>query len=290
MKFKIKKHMILLWLYFLVFISIQGVQTDIISFHCNDAIIERVTTRAEFSAKLRVRTDSGVKNQYIEFKELKGYEESNFIKVENICIMGNNSNYIKFLKDKDGNLKDTLEFTIKGNLVFYWDKAKDKWLKQVRLGKVYYRLDQNSKEVGTVDIRLDNLNIISILRVNIKKNMDFGTIVAGQKADTREALRSSAQLEIEGASGTKVKVTIPQTTEIKNRLGDSLLVNLRFRDSYKSKNESCYKSITKEILSKNLRGNIGKTDLIEIDGSIATKRESLGNYKGVFTVRVEYED
>ena len=42
-------------------------------------------------------------------------------------------------------------------------------------------------EVENIDINLENLNIISILKVKVKKNMDFGTIIAGEKADTKES-------------------------------------------------------------------------------------------------------
>ena len=77
--------------------------------------------------------------------------------------------------------------------------------------------------------------------------------------------------------------------EIKNSKGDSLLVNLRFRESTQLKEEGQNKSIVKKVLSKGSKYDIGKTDLIEI-GSVATRKGNEGNYKGLFTVRVEYED
>ncbi|WP_294655563.1 DUF4402 domain-containing protein [uncultured Fusobacterium sp.] len=290
MKTKIDKYIILFLGYLLTFISIQAVETDVLSFHCNEAIIEGITTRVGFSANLRIKTDSGAENQYIDFENFKGYNSSHFIKAENVKVMGTNSSYLKFSKDKDGNLRDTMEFSVDGNLIFHWNKMKNRYSKQVRLGKVYYRINQNSREGGNIDIEIDNLNIISILKIVVKKDMDFGTIIAGEKADTRESNRTPAQIEIEGVKGNNVKISMPKNTEIKNGRGDSLTVNLRFRENANEKDEGGKKTLIKKISSNVPKGNIGKTDLVEIDGSVVTKKVSEGNYKGIFTVRVEYED
>ncbi|WP_293958745.1 DUF4402 domain-containing protein [uncultured Fusobacterium sp.] len=284
---KISSYMILFLIFLLTFIHIQAVQTDILSFYCNETIIERVTTRAEFRANLRVRTDSIAENQYIGFKDLKGYDKNSFIKVENVRVLGTNSDKIKFEKDENGNIKDTLEFNIKGNLVFHWNNEKNSNLRQVKLGKVYQKL--NSISNGDVEIILDNLEITPILKVNVTNHMDFGTIVAGQKADTKEPWRTPAQLEIEGASGKNVKILIPQTTEIKNQEGDRILVDLRFRNKVEVK-EGNNKSITERIKDKGSGDSIGKTDTVVIDGSVTTEKENHGNYKGMFIVRVEYEN
>ena len=119
--------------------------------------------------------------------------------------------------------------------------------------------------------------------------MDFGTIIAGQKASTRESSRTPAEIDVEGTSGQRVKITIPKSAEIKNSSGDILLVDLQFRNTQNMSDLGDKKSIVKNIAFENKNG-IGKTDIIKIDGNIATKTNSRGNYKGVFTVRVEYEN
>lgn len=290
MKFKRNNYIILLLGYLLIFISVQAIQTDMLSFNCNEAIIEGITTRVGFSARLRVKTDSGANNQYVDLKRVQGYEKNKVIKVEKINIMETNSTRMKFPKDKNGNLIDTLEFNINGNLVFHWNNIKKDYSKRITIGAVCSMIGNKKVEVENIDINLENLNIISILKVKVKKNMNFGTIIAGEKADTRESSRTPAQIEVEGVSESNVKITIPQKVEIKNSKGDSLLVNLRFREPTQLKEEGQNKSIVKKVLSKGSKYDIGKTDLIEIDGSVATRKGNEGNYKGLFTVRVEYED
>lgn len=290
MKFKRNNYIILLLGYLLIFISVQAIQTDMLSFNCNEAIIEGITTRVGFSARLRVKADSGANNQYVDLKRVQGYEKNKVIKVEKINIMETNSTRMKFPKDKNGNLIDTLEFNINGNLVFHWNNIKKGYSKRITIGAVCSMIGNKKVEVENIDINLENLNIISILKVKVKKNMDFGTIIAGEKADTRESSRTPAQIEVEGVSESNVKITIPQKVEIKNSKGDSLLVNLRFREPTQLKEEAQNKSIVKKVLSKGSKYDIGKTDLIEIDGSVATRKGNEGNYKGLFTVRVEYED
>ena len=290
MKFKRNNYIILLLGYLLIFISVQAIQTDMLSFNCNEAIIEGITTRVGFSVRLRVKTDSGANNQYVDLKRVQGYEKNKVIKVEKINIMETNSTRMKFPKDKNGNLIDTLEFNINGNLVFHWNNIKKGYSKRITIGAVCSMIGNKKVEVENIDINLENLNIISILKVKVKKNMDFGTIIAGEKADTRESSRTPAQIEVEGVSESNVKITIPQKVEIKNSKGDSLLVNLRFREPTQLKEEGQNKSVVKKVLSKGSKYDIGKTDLIEIDGSVATRKGNEGNYKGLFTVRVEYED
>ena len=290
MKFKRNNYIILLLGYLLIFISVQAIQTDMLSFNCNEAIIEGITTRVGFSVRLRVKTDSGANNQYVDLKRVQGYEKNKVIKVEKINIMETNSTRMKFPKDKNGNLIDTLEFNINGNLVFHWNNIKKGYSKRITIGTVCSMIGNKKVEVENIDINLENLNIISILKVKVKKNMDFGTIIAGEKADTRESSRTPAQIEVEGVSESNVKITIPQKVEIKNSKGDSLLVNLRFREPTQLKEEGQNKSVVKKVLSKGSKYDIGKTDLIEIDGSVATRKGNEGNYKGLFTVRVEYED
>lgn len=290
MKFKRNNYIILLLGYLLIFISVQAIQTDMLSFNCNEAIIEGITTRVGFSARLRVKTDSGANNQYVDLKRVQDYEKNKVIKVEKINIMETNSTRMKFPKDKNGNLIDTLEFNINGNLVFHWNNIKKGYSKRITIGTVCSMIGNKKVEVENIDINLENLNIISILKVKVKKNMNFGTIIAGEKADTRESSRTPAQIEVEGVSESNVKITIPQKVEIKNSKGDSLLVNLRFREPTQLKEEGQNKSIVKKVLSKGSKYDIGKTDLIEIDGSVATRKGNEGNYKGLFTVRVEYED
>ena len=290
MKFKRNNYIILLLGYLLIFISVQAIQTDMLSFNCNEAIIEGITTRVGFSARLRVKTDSGANNQYVDLKRVQGYEKNKVIKVEKINIMETNSTRMKFPKDKNGNLIDTLEFNINGNLVFHWNNIKKGYSKWITIGAVCSMIGNKKVEVENIDINLENLNIISILKVKVKKNMDFGTIIAGEKADTKESSWTPAQIEVEGVSESNVKITIPQKVEIKNSKGDSLLVNLRFREPTQLKEEGQNKSIVKKVLAKGSKYDIGKTDLIEIDGSVATRKGNEGNYKGLFTVRVEYED
>lgn len=290
MKFKRNNYIIFILGYLLIFISVQAIQTDMLSFNCNEAIIEGITTRVGFSARLRVKTDSGANNQYVDLKRVQGYEKNKVIKVEKINIMETNSTRMKFPKDKNGNLIDTLEFNINGNLVFHWNNIKKGYSKRITIGAVCSMIGNKKVEIENIDINLENLNIISILKVKVKKNMDFGTIIAGEKADTKESYRTPAQIEVEGVSESNVKITIPQKVEIKNSKGDSLLVNLRFREPTQLKEEGQNKSIVKKVLSKGSKYDIGKTDLIEIDGSVATRKGNEGNYKGLFTVRVEYED
>ena len=274
------KYLLFLGIFLLTFLSIRATTTDVLSFYTNKPIIAGITTRVEFIADLRVKSKNINKNKYICFEDCEKYNRNPFIKSENIKILGKNSTSINFSDNRD-----TLEFRIKGTLIFYWNKYNKNYPKKITLGKIY----SNKKEIGTIDIILDRLNIISILKINVKNHMNFGTIVAGQKASTREFSRIPAEIEVVGTSEQIVKVTIPTSTEIKNNSGDSLLVNLKFRENQNIKNSYGKESIIKNILFKNSKNGIGKTNPIKIDGSIVTKQKNCGIYKGTFIIRVEYE-
>lgn len=272
------KSILFLGIFLLNFLSIQAISTDVLSFYTDRPLIEGITTRIEFTTDLRIKTDNTNKGQYIDFKDCEKYNRNPFIKYENIKILGKNSTSINFSDNRD-----TLEFRIKGTLIFHWNNYNKNYQKKITLGKIY----SNKKEIGTIDIVLDKLNIVSSLKVNVRNHMDFGTIVSGQKASTKELSRTPAEIEIAGSSGQQVKITIPNSIEIKNNTGDSLLVNLQFRENQNLNNSSGKKNIVKNILPA--KNGVGKTDLIKIDGSVTTKQKNYGTYKGTFIVRIEYE-
>lgn len=282
---KIKNFIFFLWVYLLTSLTIQAVTTDVLSFYTNKAIIEGITTRVDFTTDLRVKIDNPNINQFISLYDSQKYDKNSFIKYENLQILNTNSSSIRFPSKED-----ILEFRVKGTLIFYWDKYKINFPNRVTLGEVYSNINNQQKKSGTIDIILNDLNIVSILKVNVKNHMNFGTIIAGQKASTKESSRTPAKIEIEGSNNQKVKITIPESAEIKNSSGDTILVNLDFRDNQAIKNSNGKKSIIKNISSENSKNGIGKTDPIKIDGDLVTSKKNRGNYKGTFVVRVEYEN
>lgn len=184
------------------------------------------------------------------------------------------STEIKFSKDENGNFQDTLEFNIKGNLVFYWDKEKSNSLKRVKLGKVREKLTRSSSVVEAI---VDTLTVKEPLTIKVINHMDFGTIVVGSRANAK----TPAEIEVGGSDGSFIQVTIPKTVDISNKSNDKLTVELKFKDKTEEISGE-EKFITETIKTE------GKTDKIIIDGSVNTSGINEGVYEGKFTVRVRY--
>lgn len=289
---KIKKILFYIFIYPICFLNIYGithkyVTTDIIGGVSSTphSIIKELTPAINFTATVKVETKTTFKNQYIDLREWK-YSSPYFITVENIFAENNSSKIgrYKVRANKSQEDNNSIEFAVSGRLNFDWKKAKTTSKMIVKIGEVYTK-DRNY--LGDVLINLDSLNLISSIKINVLQHLNFGTVVAGASSDTRKGVGEPAIVEVYGVSGEDVKLTIPNSTSIVNSNGDSIPVNLRFRD--KSESEGNNQVTVRNIVQKTKNREIGKTDKIFIDGMIKTKKNSVGEYKGTFTVRAEYD-
>lgn len=290
---KLSKILFCLFIYMSFFISaysaaIENVYSEILSFSTNDPVIEGKTGRIGFSAIIRVTPSTVTKHQYLTIEEEN--ISSRFLNV--IDLKNKNGNHHINFKVNGNTAEESLELNLTGTLVFNWAEFNKNSQMQIKIGSIYVGVGNINKadKIGNVYINLgDYINIISSLKVNVKEHMDFGTIIAGQKADTSEPSRTPAKIEVEGTINRNVIIMIPETTDIKNESGDTLKVNLRFRNGEMTKREKSYLTVKKNLNQKNGKENIGITETVVINGALQTKQSSRGNYKGAFTVRVEYE-
>lgn len=290
---KLSKILFCLFIYMSFFISaysaaIENVYSEILSFSTNDPVIEGKTGRIGFSAIIRVTPSTVTKHQYLTIEEEN--ISSRFLNV--IDLKNKNGNHHINFKVNGNTAEESLELNLTGTLVFNWAEFNKNSQMQIKIGSIYVGAGNINKadKIGNVYINLgDYINIISSLKVNVKEHMDFGTIIAGQKADTSEPSRTPAKIEVEGIINKNVKIMIPETTDIKNESGDTLKVNLRFGNGEMTKREKSYLTVQKNLNQKSGKENIGITETVVINGALQTKQSSRGNYKGAFTVRVEYE-
>lgn len=290
---KIKKILFCLLIYmsFLTLVysaAIENVYSEILSFSTNDPIIEGKTGRIGFSAIVRVTPSTVTRYQYLAIEEEN--ISSRFINV--IDLKNKNGNHHINLKVNGNIVEESLELNLTGTLVFNWTEFNKNSQMLIKIGSIYVEEDNINKadKIGNIYINLgDYINIISALKINVKENMDFGTIIAGQRADTKESSRTPAKIEIEGIINRDVKIMIPETVTIENEEKDVLEVKLSFGNAERTKKEKNYLAIEKNLNQKSGKENIGTTETVVINGLLQTKKHSRGNYKGVFTVRVEYE-
>lgn len=290
---KLSKILFCLFIYMSFFVSaysaaIENVYSEILSFSTNDPVIEGKTGRIGFSAIIRVTPSTVTKHQYLTIEEEN--ISSRFLNV--IDLKNKNGNHHINFKVNGNTAEESLELNLTGTLVFNWAEFNKNSQMQIKIGSIYVGVGNINKadKIGNVYINLgDYINIISSLKVNVKEHMDFGTIIAGQKADTSEPSRTPAKIEVEGTINRNVIIMIPETTDIKNESGDTLKVNLRFRNGEMTKREKSYLTVKKNLNQKSGKENIGITETVVINGALQTKQSSRGNYKGAFTVRVEYE-
>ncbi len=291
---KLSKILFCLFIYMSFFISAysvhkEDVYSEVITFSTNNSIIEGKTGIINFSARVKVTPNIVIKHQYLRIED-DDVSSDKFIKAIEVRNQHAN-NHVNFKNDKEENTK-SVELNITGKLIFDWTKFNKNSSMIIKIAGMYAGNGNADKahKIGNVYINLgDYINIISSLKVNVKEHMDFGTIIAGQKADTSEPSRTPAKIEVEGIINKNVKIMIPETTDIKNESGDTLKVNLRFGNGEMTKREKSYLTVQKNLNQKSGKENIGITETVVINGALQTKQSSRGNYKGAFTVRVEYE-
>lgn len=264
------------------------IYSEIIHFSTNESIIDGKTGRIEFSARIRVTSDTKAQNQYLQLFE-DNSSANYFIKSIIRADKTRNGSKIWFKNDRQ-DITDTVEMNITGTLIFNWEKMRKSSRMVTRIGAVYVENGNESKKIGNIDIDLGkDIKIISTLKVNVKEHMNFGTIIAGQRADTSTSMGTPTKVEIEGVAERNVKITIPGTVILKNESGGKLTAELRFGNKEKSSREKNSQTIEKKLEQRSGEKNIGTTD-IEINGKLSTNQKDRGNYKGTFIVRVEYED
>ena len=290
---KIGKNLIYLFIYLIYSISINADEFWAIpntSIYLNEPIIEGITTRVNFSARVTVISDRVVKGQYIDLKNWKWtVSDNSFVIAENLKLENENSSRDRiFFKNEGDIVDDNIEFTITGVLRINWKYANNSF-DRVKIGEMQVNQEGKNQNFGNVYLKIDdNIDLVSSLKVNTIQNMDFGTIIAKTVGDTSSS-GQPAIVEVKGLMNRDVKVIIPQTTEIYNdKSKDSLIVMLNFRDKNNLSTKGNEQSITKPISIKT-EGNLGKTENIVIDGKVQTKENSRGFYKGQFKVRVEYD-
>lgn len=268
--------------------AIENVYSEVLSFSTNDPIIEGKTGRIGFSITIRVTPSTVTKHQYLTIEEEN--ISSRFVNV--IDLKNKNGNHHINFKVNGNTVEESLELNLTGTLVFNWAEFNKNSQMLIKIGGIYVGEGNINKadKIGNVYINLGGyINIISALKINVKENMDFGTIIAGQRADTKEPSRTPAKIEVEGVINRDVKIMIPETVAIENEEKDTLEVKLSFGNAERTKREKNYLVIEKNLNQKSGKENIGTTETVIINGLLQTKNSSRGNYKGAFTVRVEYE-
>lgn len=290
---KLNKIIICLFTYmsFLMFTSVIAkaeAYSEIIYFSTNESIIDGKTGRIEFSAKIRVTSDIETKNQYLQIFE--DNTSSNYFIKSIVQVDKAKSGSKIWFRDEKQEATDTVEINVTGTLIFNWEKMKRNSKMMIRIGGVYIENGNESRKIGNIDVDLGkNIEIISTLKVNVKEHMNFGTVIAGQKADTENSTGTPARVEIEGVAERNVKIIIPNEAILKNENGKELIAELRFGNGEKGSREKNYQVTEKKLIQKNREKNIGTIE-VEINGRLSTNKNDRGNYKGAFIVRVEYED
>lgn len=260
-------------------------RADIHKFYSKTEIIEELETRIPFEAEIWIENENRVKN---DFFYLNIDTKHSYIKLENIKAEGVNSkvigNRIFFEGLNEKPLNEEMKISLKGNLIINWrEKNRNNEImlgyienSQSRVGRepVYLRIDESYfKKLQKLDIRV--------------RDMDLGTGVAGHVLDSKNG-GESAIVSIVGNRDETVKITIPRNAFIKNKYGDTLMVNLSFEERYQQKGDKL--ELTKTLNGRNSNDSKGETGEIAIRGICKTKDESMGKYEGSFVVRVTYNE
>lgn len=258
-------------------ISMASVEAETDYIYFKDDVIHGVTTRTEFKAnEVEIRSNRG--NYFILENSIN--LGNSFIKTENLKITSSEDNVIGnkiYFKDKNGKFDDKIKFDLQGILIFDWSKSNR--IKKIKIGKIY---NESGKVEKQVYLNFNEIEIIHSLKIKVEENMYLGRVIAGEELSTEKSINAHpARVSFQGEKGKSIKITIPELAEIKNEANDILKVNLWFREN---KNQELKKEFKE---SKNNQGIIND---VLIDGKANTTKDSFGRYKGVFIVRVEYED
>lgn len=262
-----------------------SVEANIVKFYTQNNIIDELETRIPFEVEIWIDSQGRLEEDYFY---LRVDNRNSYIKVENLSVESLNSkgigNRYYFVQKNDRPLLRELKLRVKGNLIVNWrEMYKDS---TVVLGYIENNRVRRVKE--PVYLRFDEEYLKKIYRLEIKvKDMNLGTGVAGYTLDTRTTGRP-AIINVIGKKGEEVKISIPKTTKIRNKYGDTLDVKLFFEDRFEEEGDSW--ELSKELKRKNSESNRGETGDIFIHGICKTEEENIGKYEGNFIVRVTYED
>lgn len=276
-----KKKIIILEFIFIFFLSYSvDYQADIKRLYTSESLIQGKTSRLNFTGEFVITANNFNEEEYII---LDTGRNNGFIKFSNLEVKRANGlirgNRVYFKNSNGKNLRE-LSFTLEGTLIFDWSKRSNgevSILERVSIGKF-----QIENEEIFCNLYLKDLNPINELNVKVEEEMDLGVTFAGEKMGTKLGNGHPANIKIEGEAGKNVRVTIPNTTRIKNDVGDTLLVNLEFRENRSD-------VLVKNLKERNGNERIGEVRNIYIDGECQTLKNSSGLYEGSFIVRVEYE-
>ena len=272
-----KKIFIVILYMFSFCISMASVEAETDYIYLRDDVIHGVTTRTEFRAN-EVKVESR-RGSYFVLENSINLGNS-FIKTENLKITSSEDNVRGnkiFFKDKNGRFDDEIKFDLHGTLIFDWSKSNK--IKKIKIGKIY---NESGKVEKQVYLNFNEIEIIHSLKIKVEENMYLGRVIAGEELSTEKSINAHpARVSFQGEIGKNIKITIPELAEIKNEANDVLKVNLWFRENKKQK-------LIKEF--KEGKNNQGMINDILIDGKANTTKDSFGRYKGVFIVRVEYEN
>ncbi len=269
-------------------VSARGIYTK-------EEIILGVTGRIDFEiSEVTIRAKNNTKYTYFEVANTEIGNE-NFIKGQNLKIVNinkgiGNEKHIYF-KDNEGNSIDTIKFSLKGTLLFNWNKTNKN--PSLIIG---YRGEENNTRITSsannyITVNLSDIKPISLLKINVKKDLYLGKGIAGTSLDTSKGSGYPAEIETTGEYGKNVKFEILNPENIKivnaNNSQDSLKVDVWFEGS--TGNSTTIKRNLNEK-STNETTYTGKISNIKIHGKCESNVNSRGKYKGNFRVRVEYDD
>lgn len=263
-------------------VSARGIYTK-------EDVIKNGTGVIDFEiTEITIKAKSNTKDTYFEVDNNIETANENFIKgqklkVTNVTKGVQNGNQIYF-KDNENNSIDTIKFSLKGTLIFNWKETN----KNPNLAIGYRREENHNKNTSNyITVNLSDVKPITLLKINVKEDLNLGKGIAGTVLDTSKGSGSPAIVEATGEYGKNVKFKIlsPENikiTSVKNSK-ESLKVDVWFEQNHLTE-------LQENLNEKTNLEYIGKTPDIKIHGKCQSNSNNHGIYKGSFIVRVEYDD
>lgn len=269
--------------------------------YINSKIINGSTSRVGFIIEdLEISFPGNSRDAYFEptQKSLNNFITLTDIKVSSgTHIVEGNRVYYKRVDGKEMSNKEPIVITITGKMVFNW-KAKEDY--SINLGGISFKGDNKKTEDVIINFGEYIKNaIVYKLNLQVIRDLHLGFGVAGETFDSEAGKGQSvnahpAEISIKCDSKARdkdepeIELSIPHTVTIKNEIGKTKEVNLRFR-----KNISGAVVKEEEIDDGELELEITPTQdniNIFIDGRMETSpQDEDGVYTGTFVLRAEYD-
>lgn len=262
-------------------VSARGISTK-------EDVIKNQTQVVNFEiSEVTIKAKNYTNDTFFEAADIETASE-NFIKGQNLKItniskgIGNEKRV--YFKNNENNSIDTIKFSLKGTLIFNWKETN----KKPNLAIGYRGEEHHNKNTSNyITVDLSDVKPITLLKINVKEDLNLGKGTAGSALDTSKGSGSPAIVEAIGEYGKNVKFKIlnPENikiTSIKNSQ-DSLKVDVWFESS------NTNKPIIKKLNENTNETYTGKVSDIRIHGRCQSNSNSRGKYTGSFVVRVEYD-